>query len=145
MPLSNLNKIFRNCHVAYGGSAAWFAGHWSGVCGIHPGTGSGSQTAEAFHAFWASCISRGLIDIGSLLTKMQGLFREQWSSHFDWGADTPISAWAGEPDHVLLNGTALRSVGRSPAVDFWCNKDKVANVRRIERSGTTFWILDRKL
>eukprot|EP00973_Karenia_brevis_P046015 6373799-Karenia_brevis.AAC.1 len=63
---------------------------------------------------------------------MQEMYTEHWCDIFHWGQPCSFDHYPTEYDDNLLNGGALRTAGRSPAVDFWRNRDN-GNYRRVSR------------
>ena len=61
---------------------------------------------------------------------MQKLYTEEWSEKFRWGEARSFLTWPERFAEDLLNSQTLRSAGRSPAVDFWANRDKKLSGQR---------------
>ncbi len=79
--VSNLSKQMRLKTPAWGASAVLFAGFWVGVLGTHPGTGSGTQTIESFHAHWQRSLEGQLRPSPvRLFEVMEAMYRGDWSS-----------------------------------------------------------------
>ena len=55
---------------------------------------------------------------------MQDLYTKVWATKFAWGEPKHFVTWPESPADVLLNGQTLRTEGRSPAVDFWCGRER---------------------
>ena len=49
---ANLHKQMHCTAGTWGRSHLWFAGYWSGIIGIYPGSASGTQTIESKRAQW---------------------------------------------------------------------------------------------
>ena len=157
--VDNMSKRFR-CQKAIQGNTLWFGTFWSGIIGTYPGSASGTQTIESFHSSWQSKLKKGTrISPLEVFDHMQKIFEDDWSSQFDWDEEADFLTWPLEPAQELLNGQASRTVGRSPAVDFWYHREKKLNGCRnhfkIHRrtSGTdadgaqgitTFWVMYAK-
>ena len=75
----SLQKAFR-VHVAVRrGDNLWFAPHWSGVLGTLPGSGSGPQSMESFHAMWQRVVAQSTRpSCVRVLPAMQELFADVW-------------------------------------------------------------------
>ena len=102
----------------------WFAGLWAGVTGTYPGSGSGTQTLESFHSYWQEAVKQSTrADPRAIFGRMERLFRDGWSEKFAWSEARVFQTWPQCPAQELLNGQALRTAGRSPAVDFWNNRE----------------------
>jgi len=100
--------------------AAW----WGAYCRLQPGSASGTQALEAFHAheFHSTFVdSEGKplthLDIDGYLSGLQGhvLYRGRQSRKTD---STMPDRPAG-PDPLSKNSTGLQNVGRSTAKDLW--------------------------
>ncbi|CAE7471918.1 Usp36 [Symbiodinium sp. CCMP2592] len=52
-------------------ASCWFAGFWAGVTGTYPGTGSGTQSLESFHAYWQA-------QVRSKVRTAPPTYSEQW-------------------------------------------------------------------
>lgn len=153
--VEGLSKRFR-CREAMRGDSLWFGTFWSGIVGTYPGSASGTQTIEGFHSSWQAKLKKNArASPLELFSHMQELFND-WCAEFAWDEDRSFQTWPSEPAQDLLNGQALRSVGRSPAVDFWIHREKkitgARNFCKIYRrtSGTdqdasvgitTFWVM----
>ena len=99
-------------------------GHWYGVLGTAPGTGTGSQTIEARHSDWETLAkSKNRSDMFEIWPVMENIY-DTWNDTFAWGAEV---SFTNDPHHfneTLLNGGGLKSVGRSTAVDFWRQRNQ---------------------
>eukprot|EP00438_Fugacium_kawagutii_P024089 Skav218388 [mRNA] locus=scaffold3482:8652:12922:- [translate_table: standard] len=153
--VEGLSKRFR-CREAMRGETLWFGTFWSGIVGTYPGSASGTQTIEGFHSSWQTKLKQNVrVSPIEFFNHMQEMF-EEWCSEFCWDEARLFHTWPPEPAQELLNGQALRSVGRSPAVDFWLNREtKISGARNYWKtyrrtSGTdqdagvgitTFWVL----
>eukprot|EP00975_Prorocentrum_lima_P039591 8318431-Prorocentrum_lima.AAC.1 len=92
------------------------AGHWYGVLGTAPGSGSGSLTLEARHSQWERELCHDdRSDALQILPKMQALYYNQWERIFAWGSPPSFDLLPKHWCEELLNGGALRTAGRSPA------------------------------
>jgi hypothetical protein len=119
------------------GKQEWaFVGWWSGLQGIFPGTGSGSEAVEAFHAPWQAAVEalKAKANLLTILPVMQQFCRS-WESQLPWFGTCPVSPRLLGEDPQLLNGTALQRVGRSTAVDF----------HRAHTAGTTMHAVDGRV
>ena len=155
--VSNLAKNMRVTTAAEGRTTILFAGFWSGILGTYPGTGSGSQALESFHAFWQSLLHKEMrASPVSVFDGMQRLFKEHFEQRFQWGVHRTFDNFPKEHARDVMNGGALRTVGRSPAVDYWTHRDNridgARNHRRIVRrsdgqpardsgGSTTFYVM----
>ena len=94
-----------------------FASFWRGRDGCFPGTGGGSQPAEAVHAAWQTQLQKlgGKGDVSHVLGVMQRLYTESWASWYEWHADSPLHLRTTEIDPNLICGEALK---RTPAALF---------------------------
>ncbi|CAJ1399628.1 unnamed protein product, partial [Effrenium voratum] len=97
-----------------------FASFWCGRDGCFPGTGGGSQPAEAVHAAWQTQLQKlgGKGDVSHVLGVMQRLYTESWASWYEWHADSPLHLRTTEIDPNLICGEALKRAGRTPAARF---------------------------
>ena len=135
---------------------------WCGVPvwhGTNSGSGSGTQTLESFHSYWQEAVKQSTrADPRAIFGRMERLFRDGWSEKFAWSEARVFQTWPQCPAQELLNGQALRTAGRLPAVDFWNNREPklcgFRNYYKIHRrtdsttmnaSGqegiTTFWVM----
>jgi hypothetical protein len=121
--VQNLAKVFKRvAKSTWNRTAVRIAGHWYGVLGTAPGTGSGSLTLEALHSSWEREIRNEVrSNVFQILPKMQGLY-EKWKTTFAWGENCSFDHYPKGFDESLLNGAPLRGAGRSPAVDFWTHR-----------------------
>ncbi|CAJ1461401.1 unnamed protein product, partial [Effrenium voratum] len=65
VPVGSLQKGFSCTSTIWGAEGLWFSGFWGGILGTYPGSSSGTQTLESFHAYWQSSIkgqSKGITD-----------------------------------------------------------------------------------
>ena len=127
--------------------------------GTNSGSGSGTQTLESFHSYWQEAVKQSTrADPRAIFGRMERLFRDDWSEKFAWSEARVFQTWPQCPAQELLNGQALRTAGRLPAVDFWNNREPklcgFRNYYKIHRrtdstttnaSGqegiTTFWVM----
>ena len=101
-------------------TCCWFAGFWAGVTGTYPGSGSGTQPLEYFHACWQDAVRASVrSDPRAIFSRMERLYEEDWATKFAWQDARVFQTWPQHPAQELLNGQALRTAGRSPAVDFF--------------------------
>ena len=97
-----------------------FSPHWSGVCGILPGSDCGDQPQEAFHAPW----QRQLQVLGDsaectqVLSTMQQLY-STWEEQCNWTAERPLQLLPPAVDESFLVGDLLARLGRSTAFELW--------------------------
>ncbi len=83
---TNLGKVFKRTTTGAWGEKehVWFGGHWIGVLGTAPGSGSGSQTLEARHSQWERDLrSADKKSPASIFKALQTLF-DRWNDIFDW-------------------------------------------------------------
>ncbi|CAK9086653.1 unnamed protein product, partial [Durusdinium trenchii] len=153
----SLGKQFRCNRGSWNPEALWFAGFWSGIIGTYPGTASGSQTIESFHARWQAQVQGSVrASPQDIFKNMQKLFSSTWKDQFEWEESKIFRTWPETTASALLNGQTLRSTGRSPAVDFWnareLRMDKTRNychvVLRTDNADnpgidglTNFWVM----
>ena len=69
-----------------------YVSFWSGLEGSIPGSGSGSQPAEALHAPWQQHLEAlgGKGSVDHVLAVMQNLYTEHWQKWFNWNDNTPL-------------------------------------------------------
>lgn len=151
--IKNLQKVFKHIKRGTwnGREQMWTAGHWYGILGTVPGTGSGTLTLEARHAQWEDIVRTGTQkNIFRILPQMQEMYDDHWSDLFGWGEKLSFDHFPKQYDESLLNGGALRSAGRSPAVDFWRNRGEGNHQRVHKQTGaadsdnngnSTFYVL----
>jgi hypothetical protein len=99
----------------------WFASFWCGYEGIVPGTGCGSEPAEALHSDWQKNFQSrvGRSTLVSALPVMQQLY-DRWCSLYEWNAADPLDTRPVPLDPVHLHGTAaFLAAGRTPALLLW--------------------------
>ncbi len=98
-----------------------FSPHWSGLCGLIPGTATGNEPSEAFHSPWQkqlevlSTTAKGV----DVLHVMQTLYTMKWRTQCEWGNDAPLYTTPPGQDPSHLCGTVLGRVGRSTAMGLW--------------------------
>ena len=97
-----------------------FASFWVGLEGIMPGSGSGSEPAEAIHAAWQRELAQlgGRGGVGHALHVLQKLYTDHWQTWYSWAADTPLNFAPQGQDPQLVNGAALVRAGRTTAANF---------------------------
>lgn len=97
-----------------------YTSFWVGFDGIIPGSGSGSEPAEAIHASWQRELAQlgGRGNIGHALHVLQKLYTDHWQKWYSWNASTPLSFMPPGQDGQLINGTALARAGRTTAANF---------------------------
>jgi len=123
VPIAKLCKAWRVQDAAWGAGTVLFAPHWTGILGTMPGTGSGSQFLEAFHSYWQCLLTAtNRSHILHVLEATQRLFSQEWSTHFQWAHARSLSLRSNVQDASLLNGAALRRLGRSTAVEWWARR-----------------------
>jgi hypothetical protein len=97
-----------------------FSSHWSGVCGILPGSDCGDQPQDAFHAPW----HRHLQVLGDsaectqVLATMQQ-FYSTWDEQCNWTAERPLQLLLFAVNEPFLMGDLLARPGRSTAFELW--------------------------
>ena len=154
---SNLQRQMRCGAAAWGRDLLWFAGYWAGIIGIYPGSASGTQTIESAHAQWQKSLGKSTeVAPQKVFHAMQEIFQDSWSKKFQWHTKREFPTWPCEVSAALLNGQSLRSLGRSPAIDFWnARETKLSACRNYcvvhQRTGdskqetpdgmTTFWVM----
>ena len=154
-----VRKGLRVGALAWGSTNVLFSGHWCGVLGTHPGTGTGSQTVEALHNVWSQTLRAKTKDSpGGVLESMQRLFRDVWCARYSWGQTRRWSMHPPAFNPHLFNSHTLRVFGRSPARDYWehratpnyakCSRtETLAPAGGVEGSTpraptpTTFWVM----
>eukprot|EP00438_Fugacium_kawagutii_P009631 Skav214980 [mRNA] locus=scaffold508:78764:83263:- [translate_table: standard] len=153
--VSSLSRRFR-CKQSVQGDWLWFATFWGGIVGTYPGSASGTQTIESFHASWETKFKQKLrLSPLNIFAHMQELFSE-WSEDFSWEEARVFRTWPAVHAQELFNGQALRAAGRSPAIDYWKSRGKKLTggrnhfkvFRRTNGSDqdgasgmTTFWVM----
>ena len=111
------------------------AGHWYGILGTAPGTGTGSQTIEARHSDWEARVKRQTrSDPFTILPCMQELYN-MWEDVFAWGAPVSFTTTAREWNGTLLNGASLAGLGRSTAAEFWRQRESGNHLRLARCTG----------
>ena len=116
---ADIKQLFHIPCQAANGDVLSFGFHWVGLAGTRPGTGSGSQSAEAFHSGW----KRDLKTLGrrsslhDVLTKMQTLYKT-WSERLPYGGNSYTAKRLDTNPH-LLHSTQLLKIGTNPAYHFW--------------------------
>ena len=97
-----------------------FAGWWSGLLGIMPGTDSGSNAKEAFHSLWAKQLGplAGHSPVSDAFNVMQRLYSDKWQLQLDWHATEPLCVQPPSDTLHFLAGDLLHRCGRSTATDF---------------------------
>ena len=99
----------------------YFAGFWSGILGVLPGTGCGSEAGESLHSAWQRQLEAlgGVGTVVSVLEQMQQLYTDAWAASFYWADPNRVLSLAPrntDPSH--LSGDLLPSLGRTPAAEF---------------------------
>ena len=96
-PPPNLHREFANCNPM-----PTYLSFWIGFRGCVPGTGGGSQSAEAQHAPWqrrpAALAGKG--DVAPILGVLQKLYDEHWQHWYDWASETPLRLRVEDVCHV---------------------------------------------
>ena len=94
-----------------------YVSFWVGLDGIIPGSGSGSEPAEALHASWQRALAElgGKGNIGHAFTVLQKLYTQHWQDWYSWTDATTLSFIPHSQDPQLVNGNALARAGRTPA------------------------------
>ena len=110
--------------------AAWLRQHytcadgaasfWVGAFGVHPGTGSGNEPAEAVHAAWQRQLEAlgGKGNVVTSLTVLQKLYRT-WRRLYCWESDSALSCLPEKTDPSMLAGETLARAGRSTAKELF--------------------------
>lgn len=157
VPPQNLQRQMRCTCALWEEKSLWFAGFWSGIIGTYPGTASGTQTLESFHAYWQTLISSQRPGPGQVLPVIEKLYENDWVKKFEWHEKREFATWPQSPGESLYNSATLRTAGRSTAVDFWRRREKRLCGQRnfaelwvrtdgakasVDRSGLTrFWVM----
>ncbi len=70
-----------------------YVSFWSGLHGTVPGSGSGSQPAEAMHSPWQRQLTAlgGAGSVGHVLTVMQKLYKEHWQNWYNFSSAAALS------------------------------------------------------
>jgi hypothetical protein len=119
----------------------WFAEFWTGVLGTHPGSGTGTQTIEAFHAFWQKLLTPKLRHSPvSLLPLMQKMFEREWRCYLAADDAVQSSPWPIRPDPTFMSGTALRRIGQNSAAEYWQAR-ALPNYQERSLRNATFWVM----
>ena len=154
----SLHKVFHCTKALWGAEKVWFAGFWAGILGTYPGSSSGNQALESFHGYWqARVANQSRATPTTIFKAMESLYAEDWCSKFAWAESRAFVTWPDQHSAALLNSQALRSVGRSPAVDYWkergpklcgnCNHCKVSRSTDASKDVgdpagvTTLWVM----
>ena len=161
VPVGSLQKGFSCTSTIWGAEGLWFSGFWGGILGTYPGSSSGTQTLESFHAYWQSSIkAKARVSPTEIFASMQQLFENDWASRFAWEEEKTFVTWPARSADALFNSKSLRSAGRSPARDFWEHREprlcgnrnyRQVYIRTGEAGGTdvdgvtTFWVLQSRL
>jgi hypothetical protein len=97
-----------------------YASFWAGFEGIIPGSGSGSEPAEAIHGAWQRELGQlgGRGHISHALQVLQNLYSQHWQNWYSWTSPTPLSFEPSTLDPQLVNGAALARAGRTTAANF---------------------------
>ena len=110
--------------------AAWLRQHytcadgtasfWVGAFGVHSGTGSGNEPAEAVHAAWQRQLEAlgGKGNVVTSLTVLQKLYRT-WRRLYCWESDSALSCLPEKTDPSMLAGETLARAGRSTAKELF--------------------------
>ena len=158
--VDSLQKGLSCTSTLWGADGLWFGGFWGGILGTYPGTSSGTQPLESFHSYWQDTVKGQLRQSpAEVFGAMEKLFENDWATKFAWGEEKVVVTWPAGSAEALFNSQSLRSAGRSPAVDFWLNREprlcQNRNYRQVHiRTGepsstskdgiTTFWVLQTK-
>ena len=122
--VENINRQIYCGEPAGDKGSVYFAGFWTGVLGIHAASGSGSQTIESFHSHWQATLKADIKAAPTqIFATMQKIFRNDFEERYAWGSACDYFTSRSEESEALYNSQALRSAGRSPAVDFWQNRE----------------------
>ncbi|CAE7390174.1 unnamed protein product [Symbiodinium necroappetens] len=125
MKRASLQGQFWCGEPVWNSNSCWFAGFWAGVTGTYPGSGSGTQPLESFHAYWQDAVRSSVrSDPRAIFARMEKLFHDDWAKKFEWEESRVFQTWPQYPAQELLNGQALRTAGRSPAVDFYTERGR---------------------
>jgi hypothetical protein len=97
-----------------------FSSHWSGVCGILPGSDCGDQPQEAFHAPWQKHLQvlGDSAECTQVLATMQQLY-STWDEQCNWTAERPLQLLLPAVNESFLVGNLLARLGRSTAFELW--------------------------
>ena len=120
---------------------AKFVPWWSGIMGVYPGTGCGSEPQEAAHSWWQKRLEalQGKGSVTDCLKIMQKLYSETWVTSFNWSSDTALSV---DPvrDPKYEEGPKLRErLQRSTAREFfeWSGESQGEPVHVVEEVSAT--------
>lgn len=123
--VENLQRQLRCNKSLWEAQTLWFAGFWGGIIGTYPGSSSGTQSLESFHSYWQARIrAKARAKPTDILQYMQELYKDDWAQKFQWEQKRTFMTWPEKSAAVLYNSEALRSAGRSPAADFWNEREK---------------------
>ena len=136
--LTNAQQQFKLLgHTAWKTSDILVAGHWYGILGTAPGTGTGSQSIEARHADWQEKIrSRCSASLLTIFDAMQELYSD-WVDTFSWGSEVSFANLPRTVNEVFVNGSGLARLGRSTAVEFWKKRGQGNFVQLSKQTGST--------
>ena len=132
--LKNAQVVFKGVdEAAYGGQALLLAGHWIGVFGTYPGTGSGSQAIESMHSGWEKEVrAETRADFTNVFAGMQKLYKK-WKAKYSWGTALHFTNFPNTANPTLINSSSLRSHGRSTAKEFYNGRMR-PNYYKVQRT-----------
>lgn len=92
--VENLQRQLRCSSRLWGAGTIWFAGFRSGCIGTYRGSSSGAQTLESFHGYWQKRVeARARAKPTEVLSLMQELCKDDWSTKFEWGEKRVFAKW----------------------------------------------------
>jgi hypothetical protein len=81
VPTDTLGKMYQVRSSPNLPKKLWWADYWAGTLGTHPGSGTGTQTLEAFHSFWHRQIRDQVrANPTQILQVMQNLYNGPWKT-----------------------------------------------------------------
>ena len=123
--VANISKHLLCSAASPGHDLILFAGFWAGILGTYPGSGSGTQALESFHAYWQSLVQKEARPSPvRIFDVMQRLYKDTFAHKYAWGQPRTFGNIPKDHARCLINGAGLRSAGRSPAVDFWAKREQ---------------------
>ena len=138
--VKNIETRYGLTKVCWQGSAAIFAPHWHGVLGAIPGTGTGSQTAEAFHSQWQRVAAASAQTFTAFWQTMKSTYEKNWLPAFGWGEAPAVGTWPRDIDQSLISGGSLIRLGRNTASEYWRHR-LLPNFEHREVGGTDYWVV----
>ena len=117
---TDVQRVFKTIAAPpHHGGKLWLPSFWAGVFGTCPGSGGGTNLLEARHSAWeAELKCRAKAGLLAAFEGVQHIY-SKWGKTFEWGKAMRMGNFPAGDNEYLMNSSALRSQGRSPAVDYW--------------------------